>query len=136
MEEYLKANPGCKMSKIERSRMMYKPTVVKEVDKAKYQNYCRGHEQSRLVLRAQKLCHPEAKGQIYRPRLCVIPIERITGPTIAVPDLQHVLPPGTTTTKAKKENLRLGEALDASYLFIRGRDTWARAMRRWVRKPT
>jgi hypothetical protein len=136
MEEYAKANPGCKMSKIARSRMTYKPTVVKDVDKAKYQNYCRGHEQSRLVMRAQKLCHPEAKGQIHRPRLCVIPIQRITGPTIAVPDLQHVLPPGTTTTKAKKENLTLGEALDASYLFIRGRDTWARAMRRWVRKPT
>jgi hypothetical protein len=88
-------------------------------------------------MRAQKLCHLEAKGQIHRPRLCVIPIQRIIGPTIAVPDLQHVLPPGTATTKAKKENLRLGEALDASYLFIRGRrDTWARAMRRWVRKPT
>jgi hypothetical protein len=120
MEEYAKANPGCKMSKIARSRMTYKPTVVKDVDKAKYQNYCRGHKQSQLVVRAQKLCHLEAKGQIHRPRLCGIPIQRITGPTIAVPNLQHVLPPGTTTTKAKKENLRLGEALDLATSSSKG----------------
>jgi hypothetical protein len=136
MEEYARENPGCKRSKLARSRMTYKPSVVKEVDRAKYENYCRGHAQSRLVMKAQKLCHSEAKGQIHRPRLCVIPVQSIIGPTIAVPNLQHVLPPGTPVTKAKKENLVLGEAVDASFLFIRGRDTWARAMRKWVRKPT
>ena len=50
--------------------------------------------------------------------------------------LVHLLPHGTTYSKAKKEILRIGEAIDASYLFIRGRDTWARAMKKWVRNPT
>jgi hypothetical protein len=114
----------------------YKPEDVRPQDRARYERYSRGHAQSRLIMKGQKLCYPNARDGIHRPRLCVLPISSITGTTIAVPNLQHRHPPGTVQRKARKENMIIGKALDQSYLFIAGKDSWCGIMKRWVRNPT
>jgi hypothetical protein len=114
----------------------YKPDNVKPQDRARYERYSRGHAQSRLIMRGQKLCHTNAKDGIHKPRLCVIPVSSITGTTIAVPNLQHRHSPGIVQRKANKNSLIIGEALDQSYLFIAGKDMWCGIMKRWVRNPT
>jgi hypothetical protein len=87
-------------------------------------------------MKGQKFCYQNARDGIHRSRLCVLPISSITGTTIAVPNLQHRHPPGTVQRKARKENMIIGKALDQSYLFIAGKDSWCGIMKRWVRNPT
>ena len=123
-------------NKRQRAGNTYKPENVRPQDRARYERYCRGHAQSRLIMKGQKLCHNNAKDGVLHPRLCVIPVTSITGTTIAVPNLQHRLPPGTLRNMAKKDALELGESLDQSYLFIAGKDLWPGIMRRWVCNPT
>jgi hypothetical protein len=115
---------------------IYKPEDIGDADFPRYERYCRGHAQSRLIMKGQKLCHLDAKNGIYKPKLCIIPVSFITAPTIAVPNLQHLMPPNTLKSKQSKAKLIIGEALDRSYLFIASKPSWARIMKRWVKKPT
>jgi hypothetical protein len=98
-------------------------------DKPIYKEFVRAHAQSRLVMQGQKYGKMDKNQKRLVPQLCVVPAECITGVTIAVPNITHL------SDSKKKEDLELGESMDASYLFINGKQHWPRIMGEWVRNP-
>jgi hypothetical protein len=59
-----------------------------------------------------------------------VPAEFITGMTIAVPNITHL-----SETKKKEQDLKLGESMDGSYLFVNGKQHWPHIMGEWVPNP-
>jgi hypothetical protein len=88
----------------------------------------RAHVQSRLVMSGQKYGTLDNARHLV-PTLCVVPASCIMGVTIAVPNIIHL-----SETK-KKEDLKLGESIDGSYLFVNGKQHWPRIMRQWIHDP-
>jgi hypothetical protein len=119
-----------------RNVQIYRPKEISPSDQPKYERYGRAHDQSRLIMKGRKLRQTTKADPPYTPRLCIMPVDCITGPTIAVPNLQHILPKATGHKKAKKTTLILSESLDLSYMFVLSKSAWPRVMKQWVRKPT